>query len=69
MHDTSINVPANVNQIQLILPRLPYDVAIIGVFFKQRLEYNSLHMLGNVCPNMVMVIFYDIQLKRHYTNI
>jgi hypothetical protein len=56
MHGSVINVLANVNQTQSILPRSSHDGAIVGVFFKQRFEYKSLDMLGNVCPNMVMVI-------------
>ncbi len=46
MHDSVINVLANVNQIQLILPHLPHDGATICVFLKQRLEYKSPYMLG-----------------------
>jgi hypothetical protein len=34
MHGNVINVPANVDQIQSILPYLPHDGAIIGVFKK-----------------------------------
>jgi hypothetical protein len=55
MHGNAINVLANVDQTQLILPHLPHDGVIIGVFLKQRFKYKSLYMSGNVCPNMVMV--------------
>ncbi len=48
------------DQIQPILPRLPYDGVIIGVFLKQHVEYKSLYMLGNVRPNMVMVVLWDL---------
>jgi len=34
MHGNVINVNANVNEIQSILPCLPHDDAIIGVFLK-----------------------------------
>jgi hypothetical protein len=30
-----INVPTNINQMQLVLPHLPYDGATIGVFLKR----------------------------------
>jgi hypothetical protein len=60
MHGSVINVLVNVDQIQLILPCLPHDRAIIGVFFKQCLEYKSLYMLRNVHLNMVMVILQDL---------
>jgi hypothetical protein len=33
MHGCVINVPKNVDQTQSILPHLPHDGAIIGVFF------------------------------------
>jgi len=60
MHGSVVNVLANVNKIQSILPYLPHDGATIGVFFKWCLKYKSLYMLGNVCPNMVMVILQDL---------
>jgi hypothetical protein len=60
MHGNVINVLTNVNQIQLILPHLPHDGAIIGVFFKRRLEYKSFYMSINVHPNMVMIILQNL---------
>jgi hypothetical protein len=57
MHGNVINVPANVDKIQSILPHLPHDGATIGVFFKQHFIYKSPYMSGNVHPNMVMVFF------------
>jgi hypothetical protein len=41
MHGSVINVPTNVDQTQSILPRLPHDGVIIGVFLKWCLEYTS----------------------------
>jgi hypothetical protein len=38
-----------------ILPHLPHDVATIGVFLKQHIEYNSFYMSRNVHPNMVII--------------
>jgi hypothetical protein len=58
MHGSVINVLANVNQIQSILPCLQHDGATICVFLKWRLEYKSPYMSKNVCPNMVMVILW-----------
>jgi hypothetical protein len=46
-----------VDQTQPILPRLPHDGAIIGMFFKRHLEYKSPYMSRNV---MVMVILRDL---------
>jgi hypothetical protein len=60
MHGSVINVPANVDQTQLILPYLPHDGETICVFLKQCLEYKSFYMLGNVRPNMVMVNLQDL---------
>jgi hypothetical protein len=42
MHDSVINVLANVDQIQLILP---HDVGTISVFLKRNFEYKSTYML------------------------
>jgi hypothetical protein len=55
MHGSVINVPANVDQIQSILPCLSHVGATISVFLKRFLEYKSLYMSRNVHPNMVMV--------------
>jgi hypothetical protein len=60
MHGYVINVLANVDRTQSILPRLPHDGVTIGVFFKQCFEYKSPYMVGIVCPNMVMVILRDL---------
>jgi hypothetical protein len=57
MHDNIINVLANVNQIQSILPCLSHDSAIINMFLKRHFEYKSPYMLRNVHPNMVMVAY------------
>jgi hypothetical protein len=56
MHGSVINVLANLDQIQSILPHLSHDGATIGVFLKQRYEYKTPYISGNVNPNMVMVI-------------
>jgi hypothetical protein len=55
MHGNVINVFANVDQTQSILPCLQHDGVTIGVFLKRRLEYKSPCMSKNVRPNMVMV--------------
>ncbi len=34
MKNNVINVPKNINQTQLMLPRLPYHETTIGVFLK-----------------------------------
>jgi hypothetical protein len=60
MHIIIINVLANVNKIQPILPRLPHDGVLISVFLKRHLEYKSSYMSINVCPNMVMVVLQDL---------
>jgi len=57
MHNNVINVLANVDQIQPILPCLPHDDVTICVFLKQHVEYKSLYMSRNVHPNMVMLVF------------
>jgi len=64
-----INVCTNVNEIQSILPRLPYDDATIHMFLKWCLEYISPYMLRNVCPNMVMIVLWDLIEKSCYINV
>ncbi len=39
-----------------ILPCLPHDVAIVGVFLKRHIKYKLFYMSGNVHPNMVIII-------------
>jgi len=56
MHGNVINVLANVDRTQSILPLVPHDGVTISVFFTRCLEYKSLYMLRNVRPNMVMVV-------------
>jgi hypothetical protein len=60
MHNSVINVFANVGQIQLILPCLSHDGVTIRVFVKRHLEYKSPYMSRNVHPNMVMVVLQDL---------
>ncbi len=64
-----INVPTNINQMQLVLPRLPYDEATIGVFLKGRLGYKSPYMFGNVCLNLVMLALKDLISTPLYSNL
>jgi len=45
---------------QLVLPCLPYDEAMIGVFLKWQLEYKSIYMSINVHPNLVMLALKDL---------
>jgi len=56
MHGCVINVVANVDEIQSILPYLSHDGATTSVFLKLCFEYKSLCMSRNVYSNMVMVI-------------
>ncbi len=51
---------ANVDPIQSILPCLPHDGTIIGVFLKGHLEDISPYMSTNVHPNMVMVALWNL---------
>ncbi len=55
IHGNAINVLANVNQIQSILPHLPNDDVTIHVFLKH-LKYKSSYMSKNVCPNILLVV-------------
>ncbi len=55
IHGSVINVLANVNQIQSILPCLPNDDASIDVFLKH-LKYKSPYISKNVYPNILIII-------------
>jgi hypothetical protein len=64
-----INVLANINQMQLVLPRLPYDGATIGVFLKGQLEYKPPYIFGNVHLNLVMLALKDLISTPLYSNL
>jgi hypothetical protein len=50
-----INVLANVNKTQFILPCMPNDETTTGFILKCRLEYKSLYLSWNIKPNQVML--------------
>jgi hypothetical protein len=54
MQGNIVNVPTNFYLMQNILPRMSYDDSSIAEFFKRKLEYKSIYMLGYICPNIVM---------------
>ncbi len=60
MHGSLINVFAHVNETQSILPCLPHNDVIIGVFLKWHFEYKSLYILGNVFLNKVVITLQDL---------
>jgi hypothetical protein len=49
-----VNVPTNLNLMQNILPKMPYDDSSIAIFLKRKLEYKSIYMLGYIHPNIVI---------------
>jgi hypothetical protein len=49
MHGSVINVLTNMNQTQLILPRLPHNDITIHLCFLSGLEYKLFYMSKNVC--------------------
>jgi hypothetical protein len=54
MHGNIVNVPTNLNLVQIVLFRLSCDDCSIAVFLKRKSEYKSIYMLGYVPPNMMM---------------
>ena len=60
LHGSIINVPANIDQTQSVLPRLPEDGTTIGILLKRRLEYRSPYMSGNIRPNITMIALKDL---------
>jgi hypothetical protein len=61
MHGSIVNVPTNLNIMQNILPRMPYDDSLIVIFFKGKLKYKSIYMSSYIHLNIVMKI-----LQEHY---
>jgi hypothetical protein len=44
MHGSIVNVPTNLDLIQIILLHLPHDSSIVAVHLKRKLEYKSIYM-------------------------
>jgi hypothetical protein len=63
-----INVPANVNRTQSILPRMLNDEITIAFIWKHILEYKSPYLSGNIQPNQVMVALKDLVKIPLYIN-
>jgi hypothetical protein len=55
-----INVPTNVQCTQSILPQLPNDETIIGIYFLKNLEYVSPYLSSNVEPNVEMIALQNL---------
>jgi hypothetical protein len=68
MHGSIVNVPKNLDLVQIILPRLPYDDSSILVFLKRKLEYKSMYMLGYVHFNIMIKKFKNFA-KLHYIKV
>jgi hypothetical protein len=60
LHGSIINVLANIDQTQSLLPRLPEVGTTIGILLKRRLEYRSPYMSGNIRPNIIMIALKDL---------
>jgi hypothetical protein len=45
------------------------DETTIGLILKCRLEYKSPYLLGNICPNQVMVVLRDLVKTPLYINV
>jgi hypothetical protein len=63
-----INVLANVNITQSILPCMLNDEATIGVILKHRLEYKSPYLSRNIQSNQVMVALRNLVKTPLYIN-
>jgi len=69
MKGNIINVLSNINQTQLLLPRLSCDEVIIGVFLKRQLECEPPYRSKNVRPNLVMLAQKDLISTPLYSNL
>ncbi len=54
MHGNIVNVPTNLNIIQIVLPQMPYNDSSIFIFLKRKLEYKSTYKSTYVHPNIMM---------------
>jgi len=54
MHGNVINVPLNLNKIQLVLPQMPKDETTLGLIIKKKFEYRSPYTFGNIWLIQVM---------------
>jgi hypothetical protein len=54
MHGSIVNVPTNLNLVQIVLFWLSCDDCSITIFLKRKSKYKSIYMLGYVHPNMMM---------------
>ncbi len=59
-HGTIVNVPTNLDLVQIILFRLLYDDISIEVFLKRKLEHKSIYMSGYVCLNIVIKVLQEL---------
>ncbi len=69
MHGSIINVPINLNLVQNVLARMPYDDSWISLFLKRKLEYKSIYISAYVRLNMVMKKFRQIYKTPLYKNV
>jgi hypothetical protein len=60
MHESIVNVPTNLNLVQVILPRMLYDDNSISIFLLKKLDYKSIYMLGYVCSNIVIKVLHKL---------
>jgi len=60
VHGSVINVLANIDKIQSVLPCLSEDGSIVEVLIKCCLEYKSPFIFGNVLSNMIMLPLKDL---------
>lgn len=65
MHGSVINVPLNLNRIQLVLPCLPKEITL-GLIIKIKIEYKYLYASSNIWPIQANSSY--VCIKRSFEN-
>jgi hypothetical protein len=60
LHGCIINMPANIDRTQSLLPHLPGDGTTIGMLLKECLEYRSPYMSRIIRSNITIIALKDL---------
>lgn len=57
---TIINVPANLDKVQLAFPRSLSETMTVAMMIKRKMEYKNAYLSGNIRPKHVMLALKDL---------
>ena len=66
LSETLINVPIDLDRVQISLPRSLDDTMTIAIMLKRKLEYKNAFLSGNVRPSIVMAALNDLCKTKLY---